>query len=78
MRKAGEKRKLAYEELRKANVAQKSHYDKNARARQLRTGDNAFFLLSTQNNKLLLQCKGAFLVLKRMNVVNYVVGLGKR
>ncbi|XP_040071417.1 uncharacterized protein LOC120843961 [Ixodes scapularis] len=70
--------KAAHEELKKAQLTQKEHYDKKSRARQLREGDRVLILLPTDRNKLVLQWKGPFRVVEKRNDVDYVIDLGQK
>ncbi|XP_061171191.1 uncharacterized protein LOC133180739 [Saccostrea echinata] len=62
---------LARENLEKSATRYKKYYDKKARNRSLKVGDKALILMPTDNNKLLLQWKGPFEVLKKVNRVDY-------
>ncbi|XP_049267363.1 uncharacterized protein LOC125756539 [Rhipicephalus sanguineus] len=70
--------RLAKEELQKAKMVQKKHYDRKARPRQLSPGDKVLLLLPSETNKLILTWKGPFTVLERRNDVDYVIDLGSR
>ncbi|XP_040075237.1 uncharacterized protein LOC120847507 [Ixodes scapularis] len=70
--------KTAHEELRKAQMTQKRYYDKKSGVRQLKEGDRVLILLPTDKNKLILQWKGPFPVLKRRNNVDYLIDLGRK
>ena len=59
---------LAKEELERAQNKGKHYYDRKARPRTLNKGDRVLVLLPTDNNKLLMQWKGPF-------VVEQVVGM---
>ncbi|GAA6067094.1 uncharacterized protein LOC113101110, partial [Tachysurus ichikawai] len=48
-------RKLAEENLRKAQKAQKTWYDQQARSRELRPGQKVLLLLPTSTSKLLMK-----------------------
>jgi len=47
------------------------HFNKKARIRQLKAGDQELILLPTDNQKLLLQWKGPFPVLERVGPTDY-------
>jgi len=49
----------------------KVHFNKKARIRQLKAGDQVLILLPTDNQKLLLQWKGPFPVLERVGPTDY-------
>lgn len=70
--------RLAKEELQKAKLVQKKHYDMKTRPRRLAVGDKVLLLLPSDNNKLILTWKGPFTVLERKNDVDYVIDLGTR
>ncbi|XP_065939358.1 uncharacterized protein [Magallana gigas] len=62
---------LANESLETSSTRYKKHYDRKTRTRSLKVGDKAPVLLPTDNNKLLLQWKGPFVVTKKVNRVDY-------
>lgn len=62
---------LAKESLEKSSTRYKKHYDRKTRTRSLKVGDKALVLLPTDDNKLLLQWKGPFVVTKKVNRVDY-------
>ena len=66
---------LAHENLRKAQIRQKKYYDCKAKERYLRRGDQVLLLLPTDENKLVMQWKGPFKVLERVNDRDYLVQL---
>ena len=53
----------------------KKHFDKKARMRELKAGDQVLILLPTDNHKLLLQWKGPFPVLERVGLTDYRIQL---
>ena len=57
--------RLAHEELKKAKVTQKEYYNRKARDRCLSVGDKVLLLLPTDNNKLHLQWKGPYDIIKK-------------
>ena len=63
--------KLAQQELEKSGRRYKRYYDKKAKPRWLRPGDWALILLPTDKNKLLMQWKGPFRVLRRISKYDY-------
>ncbi len=63
--------KIAQEELSKSSLRYKKYYDRKARNRRLIPGQQALLLLPTDNNKLLMQWKGPFKVLEKLNKHNY-------
>jgi len=66
---------LAHENLRKAQIRQKKYYDCKAKERYFRRGDQVLLLLPTDENKLVMQWKGPFKVLERVNDRDYLVQL---
>lgn len=51
----------------------KTNYDRKRCPRKLRPGDKVLILLPTDANKLLMQWKGPFQVIERINDVDYVI-----
>lgn len=68
--------KLVQENLRKSSGVYKHHYDKKARKRVMRVGDEVLLLLPTDANKLLLSWKGPFEIIEVINDYDYRVMLG--
>ena len=64
---------LAHDMLAKATAKYKAYYDKKAKPRSLKEGDQVLVLLPTDHNKLLLQWKGPFVVQQRFNDCDYKV-----
>ena len=62
---------LARVELSKASARYKKYYDRKTKSRVLKPGDLALILLPTDTNKLLVQWKGPFKVLRRVNKCDY-------
>lgn len=71
----GETCRLAQDELKKSQEAQKVYYDKKSKPKKLKVGDEVLLLLPTKNNKLLLQWKGPFTVVKKVNAVDYIISV---
>ncbi|KAK3109194.1 hypothetical protein FSP39_025154 [Pinctada imbricata] len=69
---------LAKENLSQASKMHRVLYNRKARDRRLEVGNKVLVLLPTDNNKLLLQWKGPYNVVKKMNAVDYQVDLGGR
>ena len=65
--------KLAWENLEKVQIKQKTYYDKRARSRKFDVGDKALLLLPTESNKLLLQWKGPYEIVEVLNRIDYKV-----
>ena len=53
----------------------KTWYDKSARMREFKEGEEVLILLPDGNNKLEVRWKGPFKVKKKMNDVNYMIEL---
>ena len=64
--------RLAHEELKKAKVNQKEYYNRNARGKCLSVGDKVLLLLPTDINKLLLQWKGPYDIIQKVDVMTIV------
>ncbi len=62
-------RKMAQENLRKAQQAQKKWYDQHARTRELQPGKKVLLLLPTSTNKLLMKWQGPYTVVRKMGPV---------
>ena len=69
---------LAREELRKAKEKHRMYYNKKARSRTFKEGDEVLLLLPTDHNKLLMQWKGPFKVVKKLSSMNYQIDMGSR
>lgn len=67
--------KLAHEELGKAGEKYQQYYDKRAKDRELAEGQRVLVLLPTSSNKLLMQWKGPFEVVRKVNRWNFVVNV---
>lgn len=59
------------ESLEKLFIRYKKYYDRKIRIRSLKVGDRVFVFLLIDNNKLLFQWKGFFVVIKKVNRVDY-------
>ena len=57
---------MAHDELRRSQVRQKRQFDHAARERTFKRGDKVLILLPTSDNKLLMQWKGTFEVVERV------------
>ena len=64
---------IVKENLTKAQLHQKTWYDKRARLREFKRGDLVLVLLPTTSNKLLAQWQGPYQVVQRMGKVTYLV-----
>ena len=58
--------KLAQEELQKSQKRYKKFYSKKAKPRRLEVGAQVLMLLPTDNNKLLMQWRGTYIVKSRV------------
>ena len=70
--------KIALEELKRNQSKNKRLYDRGAKRRAFQVGDKVLILLHTDNNKLLLQWRGPFVVERCGNGNNYGVEVNKR
>lgn len=66
---------LAQEELRQSQSRYKKYYDRKARNQSYKVGDEVLILLPTDHNKLLLQWKGPFRVVKRVAPYDYTLDI---
>lgn len=69
---------LAHQTLRQARMKQKTWYDRKARERKLKAGDQVLLLLPTDNNKLLMSWKGPFSVIRPVSECDYLIKLPNR
>ncbi len=69
---------LAKEEMKKSKSKYKIQYNKKARPREYKEGDEVLLLLPTDANKLLMHWKGPFTIVKKINRMNYQIDLGQR
>ena len=67
--------KLAQEELSKNSKKYKAYYDTKAKDRQFKKGEEVLLLLPSDNNKLLMQWKGPFTIIEKVNAVDYKVSI---
>lgn len=70
--------KLARAELQKSKEKYRLQYNKKARSRSFKEGDEVLLLLPTDKNKLLMQWKGPFKVVRKLSNVNYQIDMGHR
>ena len=68
---------IARAELEKAQNKVKHHYDCKAKPRMFRTGDKVLLLLPTDNNKLLMQWKGPYVIQEVVGPNDYKVKVGR-
>jgi hypothetical protein len=64
---------LAKEQVQLSARQYKHHADKKAKMRMLRPGQKVLVLLSDEKNKLQMKWKGPYLVLEKMNAVDYKI-----
>lgn len=69
---------MARDALARTQITQKRHFDVKARDREFHPGDKVLLLLPTDDNKLLMQWKGPFDVVERLNGHNYRIQLPGR
>ena len=70
--------KIALEELKRSQSKNKRLYDRGAKRRAFQVGAKVLILLPSDNNKLLLQWRGSFVVERCGNGNNYEVEVNKR
>ena len=68
-------RDIVHENLQDAQNTQKQWYDRNARHREFRPGNQVLILLPTSSNKLLAEWRGPYQVVRKISDVNYEVRL---
>ena len=66
---------LALQQLRQASETYKHHYDKKASSRKFKVGDKVLLLLPTNANKLLMQWKGPYDVVEKIDTNDYKIQL---
>ena len=64
---------LAHEELRSAQSKQGKYYNAGARKKDLEVGDKALVLLPSDTNKLLVQWKGPYSVIKKVYENDFIL-----
>ena len=67
--------KLAHDELRKAQGNQHKWFNKKAKAKHLKEGDQVLPLLPTKMNKLKMQWQGPFDIIMKVRENDYVINL---
>ena len=67
--------KLAHDKLRKAQGNQHKWFNKKAKAKHLKEGDQVLLLLPTKLNKLEMQWQGPFDIIKKVRENDYVINL---
>ncbi|XP_077863429.1 uncharacterized protein LOC144346761 [Saccoglossus kowalevskii] len=69
---------IAREKLQKAQNRYKCYYDRKTKKRVLKKGDKMLILLPTDNNKLLMQWKGPYVVEQVIGENDYRVRVGDK
>ena len=64
--------KLAQQELQKAKETKKRYYDRHSKPKVLKVGSKVLLLLLTKSNKLLLQWRSPYRVVKKVSALNYI------
>ena len=62
---------LAHDMLSKSQSKYKTYYDRKARPRTLQEGEQVLILLPTDRNKLLMQWRGPYTVVQKINELDY-------
>ena len=70
--------KLAQKELTKNQIRYKKNYDKKAKDRLFNEGDRVLVMLPTNNNKLLMQWKGPYEFIQRVEDNGYKILVGNK
>ena len=69
---------LARQELMKSHERYRKNYNKKAKTRKFKVGDEVLLLLPTDRNKLLMHWKGPFRVVKTVGNLDYRIDTGHR
>jgi len=69
---------MVYEKLRKHQVIPKRQFDYRANDRTFKHGDLVLILLPTSDNKMLMQWRGPFKVLERVEGADYRIQVGHK
>ncbi|XP_055997762.1 uncharacterized protein LOC125654613 [Ostrea edulis] len=64
---------LAHQNLERASRRHKTYFDKKARICNMKPGERALVLLPTESNKLLMQWKGPYKIVKKVGNVDYML-----
>ncbi|XP_067659772.1 uncharacterized protein [Haliotis asinina] len=70
--------RLAHQELKKASGRYQKYYNARSKDRKMVPGDKVLVLLPTNQNKLLLQWKGPYIIEERFGIGNYRVRVGDK
>lgn len=69
---------IAQQELHKSHEKYRKNYNRKAKKRSFKVGDEVLVLLPTDHNKLLMHWKGPFRIVQTQGQLDYKVDLGKR
>ena len=69
---------IAQRELQKSHEKYRRNYNRKARQRSFKVGDDVLVLLPTDQNKLLMHWKGPFRIVETIGKLDYKVDLGSR
>ena len=67
---------LARQELQKSQSKYKSYYNRKAKCRKFKVGDEVLLLLPTDRNKLLMHWKGPFPIVDKVGSMDYKIDFG--
>lgn len=67
---------LAKQELQKSQGRYKSYYNRKAKCRKFKVGDEVLLLLPTDRNKLLMHWKGPFVIVDKVGSMDYKIDFG--
>lgn len=69
---------MAQDNLGNAQARQKHYYDKKTRRKDLKVGDKVLLLRPTDNNKLLMQWKGPYVIEETIGLNDYVIRIDNK
>ena len=69
---------LAHDMLSRSQSKYKTYYDRKARPRTLQEGEQVLILLPTDRNKLLMQWRGPYTVVKKINEFDYRIKVNNK
>lgn len=69
---------MARENLTKASQRYRKYYNRSARDKDIAVGSKVLVLLPTKNNKLLLQWRGPYEIIKKVGTLDYRVRVGDK
>ncbi|XP_071501873.1 uncharacterized protein [Diadema antillarum] len=70
--------KMVHEHLKQSHDRYREQYNRKARPRSFKVGDEVLLLLPTDHNKLLMHWKGPFKVVGKIGKLDYRIDLGTR